>query len=203
MIAPLSVFRLVIDHPGLNFHLSCTEIALEVRRVILGIPKAEFNAGKERHLGRFSPEVGDAHLPDFQILAERDEVECLGLDAIECRSDDTVPHAMAAGVVLGVVARRLPRRRPEVTVRIVAQVHVASADIKRHVVVTIACQAAETCVPIKRVPPRCVGDNAEVGFSTEIINPGKRCVRPGDHILTILVVKVPVDHGMFSYIGIS
>ncbi len=48
VIAPLAIFGLMIDHSILDLHLSGVEIALEIRRVILGIPQTKFDAGKHR-----------------------------------------------------------------------------------------------------------------------------------------------------------
>ena len=59
------------------------------------------------------PVIGHRELPDFQVLVERDEVASVRLDAVVVRADDGVAHAVAAGVVLELVARGLPRGRPE------------------------------------------------------------------------------------------
>jgi hypothetical protein len=45
-------------------------------------------------------------------------------------ADDRVAHAMAAGVVLQGVARGLPGGRPELLRLVVAQIHVAAAEIQ-------------------------------------------------------------------------
>src|ERR1035438_5600909 len=43
MIAALAVFRLVIDHFIVEFHLADAEVTLKIGGVVLGVPQAEFD----------------------------------------------------------------------------------------------------------------------------------------------------------------
>ena len=194
MVAALTIFRLVIDDAVFDLYLAGVEVALEVCRVVLCIPKAELNAGEDGQASGLSAAVGHSQLPYLQVLAEGNEVERLRLDAIECRTDDAVAQAMPADIVLGIVPCRLPGGRPKPAVLVVAQINVASSGVERNVVVAIARQATEPCVFIEGVSSGGVGDNPEILLATQIVDPGKRRIGPGDNILTILVVKVPVDH---------
>jgi len=194
MVTAFAVFGLVIDHPLLDLHLAGAEVALEIGRVVLGIPKAELHGRKEREIDRLFAQVGDLHPPDFQIFAERDKEEGLGPDAGIGGADDAVAHAMAAGVLFGVMAGGLPRRRPESAAFVVAQVDEPPAGIEGDVVVAVAGQPAQAGIAIKRVAAGGVGDDAEILFTAEIVNPGQGGIRPGDDIFTLFVVKITIVH---------
>ena len=46
VIAPLAVFRLVIDNAVLHLHLAGIEVALKVGGVVLRVPQAELDGGE-------------------------------------------------------------------------------------------------------------------------------------------------------------
>ena len=194
VVAPLAVLGLVVDDPVHNFDLAGAEIALEVRGVVLRIPETELDARKNRKLRGFAAPVRHREFPDFQRFAERHEIGGLRLDFVATRTDGSVAHAVAAFVLVEFGARRLPRWRPELVGVVVADIEVAPADIKRRVVVAVAGQAAEARVAVKRVAARSVGDEAEIGFAAEIIDPRQRGVGLGDDVFALLVVKMSVLH---------
>ena len=76
-----------------------------------------------------------------------------------------------------------------------AQVEIAPAGVQRGVVIAVARQAAQAGVAVKRVTARRVGDDAEVGFAAQIVDPGNGRIRLGDDVFAGCVVKVSVAHG--------
>src|SRR6185369_4791875 len=134
--------------------------------------------------------VGDGQLPDFQVLIERNEISSAGLNFLVLRPDDAVAHPLPAAVILELVARGLPARRPELLAIIVANVDITSSEIKWHVVVARTRDPPQPRVAIKRVPSRRIGNDSEVRLATEVVNPRQRRVRLCDDVLTTLVVEV-------------
>jgi hypothetical protein len=198
VIAALAVLRLVINHAVFHFHLSGVEVALEVGAVVLGVPEAELDLGEAGNGGLGGAAVGDRELPNLEVLAQRDKVAGVRLDAGVLRSDDGVAHAVAAGVVLELVACGLPGGRPEFLRLVVAQVDVAPAEIERHVVVAVARDPAQAGVAIERVASRGIGNNAEIRLASQVVDPWQRRVRLGDHILAIPVVEISELHNQNS-----
>jgi len=171
MMAALAVFGLVIDDAADDFDLAGAEVALEIRGVVLRVPEAELDAGKYGKPGRTAAAVGDPEFPDLKRFTQRHEVGGLRLDLAIAGADDRVTQAMAALVAIQLAARGLPRWRPEFTVGAVAEIQVTPAIIERGVVVAIARQPAQPGVAIERIAAGCVGDNPEIGFAAQVIDP--------------------------------
>jgi hypothetical protein len=71
------------------------------------------------------------------------KVERLGVDARVAAADDRLADAVPTAVAGEVGAHLLPRRRPQISARSIAQVQVAPADVEGCVVVAVADQAPE------------------------------------------------------------
>ena len=198
MIAPLPVLRLVIDDAVFHLHLARIEVALEVGGVVLRIPQAKFDAREpgQRCPGR-SP-VRHRHLPDFQVVVQRYKVPRVRLDPAVRGPDHRVAHPVAAGVILQVVPRRLPRWRPELLRFVVAQVNIPPAQIQRHVVVPVAGQPPQPRVAIERVTPRSIGNDSEICLAAQVVDPRQRRIRLRDHVLAIAIVKISELHDACS-----
>ena len=78
MVAALAVLGHVVDDAVLDVDLAGGQVALEVRRVVLGVPQAELDRAEQRQAGGVGPVVGDPRPPDLERLARRHEVEGLG-----------------------------------------------------------------------------------------------------------------------------
>ena len=194
MVAALAILGLVIDDPVHDLDLAGAEIALEIGGVVLRVPQAELDAGKNREFRGLLAAVGHREFPDFQRFAQRHEIAGLRFDLVVAGADGGVAHAVAAFVFVQLGARRLPRRRPEFAGVVVAEVEVAPAEIERRVVVAVARQAAQAGVAIKRVAAGGVGDDAEVRLATEVIDPRQRGVGLGDDVFPFVVVEMSKTH---------
>ena len=105
-------------------------------------------------------------------------------------------------VLIKRLTNRLPGCRPEVSVFHIAQVKVTSGLIHRN---GIKAQTQKTSLGtrfIKTVTTRIVSNYSTINCRTKIITPARRCVRAGNYILSIVVIKITVFHN-FSLIYIS
>ncbi len=195
MVAALAVLGLVVDDAVLDLDLAGVEVALEVGLVVPGVPQAELDAEKIERSAAVSRWLVMRQLPDLQVGVQRHEIERFGLDAVRQRADGRVAQAVAAVVAVQRAARRLPRGRPELAGRVVAQVEVAPAGVEGHVVVAVAGQPAQARVAVERVAAGCVGDEAKIGLAAQVVDPGQRRVGPCDDVFPAFVVEISVGHG--------
>ncbi|MNE05415.1 hypothetical protein D3C80_979760 [compost metagenome] len=49
VVSAFAIFCFVINNGILYFNLTCAEVTLEVRHIVLGIPETEFSKGEKRH----------------------------------------------------------------------------------------------------------------------------------------------------------
>ena len=194
MVAALAILGLVVDDPVHDLDLAGAEIALEVGGVVLRVPEAKLDAGKKRELRGFVAVIGHREFPDFQRFTQRHEICGLRLDLAVARTDGGIAHAVAAFVFVQLGARRLPGRRPEFAGVVVAEVEVTPTDIERRIVVAVPGQAAQAGIPVEGIAAGGVGDDAEIRFAAEVIDPRQRGIGLGDDVFAIVVVKVSVTH---------
>ena len=190
MVSALAVFGRVVDHAAVHLDLADGEVPLQVRRVVRRVPEAELDGAEQRQLGDGVAMIGDPRPPDLDRLAERDEVQRLDLDASAAGPDHRVPETVAAAVVLHLRSGGLPRRRPEVAARRVAQVEVPPAGIGGTRVVAVSREPAHPGVTKERVAARGVGDDPEEVLAAEVVDPRQRRVGSRDHVLASRVVEL-------------
>ena len=77
---------------------------------------------------------------------------------------------------------------------VVAQIEIASAHIERGVVVAVAGQAAQAGILVEGIAAGRVGDQTEILFAAEVIDPGQGSVGPGDDIFALRIVKITEFH---------
>src|SRR5215469_7810130 len=165
VITSFPVLGLVIDNSILDLNLADAEIALEVRGVVLRVPPAKFDRGKDREFRCLLAMVRNGELPDLEILVERHKVAGAGRNAAELRGNRGVAHAVAAGVVLELAASRLPGRGPELPRGVVAEIDIPPAEIEGSIVVAVTGDPAQASIAIKGIPSRGIGDDAEIGLA--------------------------------------
>src|SRR6185436_4741522 len=134
--------------------------------------------------------IRHARPPDLERLPGWHEDGGLGTDPAARTRDGRVPEAVPAAVVVEVALGRLPARVPVVAGVVVAEVQEAAAHVERGVVVAVADQPSQPSVTEEGVPTGGVGDEREVVLAPEVVDPGQRRVRAGDHVFPPYVVEV-------------
>ena len=94
------------------------------------------------------------------------------------------------GIQLGL--GRLPCRVPDLIS--LFDIKILAIAVVRNVVVTIAGQAKKLCILIEGISAVCVGNQTEEILVSQIINPGKRCLRSCDDIFHGIIIKVTEFH---------
>ena len=186
----------MIDDLVHDLDLAGAEVPLEIGGIILRVPQAEFDAGKNGELRRLFAAVGHLKFPYLQRLTQRHEITGFHRDFLVARTNDGIAHAVTTLVMVELGARRLPGRRPELTGLVVAEIKVAPADIERRVIVAIARQPAQACVTIKGITAGRVGNNPEIRFATEVIDPWQRSLRLVDDVFPLVVVEMSKTHSL-------
>ena len=156
VVAAFAVFGLVVNHRPFYLHLSCREVALEILHVGGGIPQAPFLEREEFQRARLVGGVGECEFLHLAPTLQRHEEENAGLNAVFCRGDARVTHAMTALVVVEWGFAGLPPRVPYAVA--IFQVEIPPAIVHRHVVVAVAGNAAELGVFVEGVASCGVGD---------------------------------------------
>src|ERR1035438_244908 len=196
MIAALAILRLVVDYLIFDLDLAGAEVPLEVSGIVLRVPKAELDGGEDGEPGGLPAAVGHLELPDFQVLAQRDEVAGLRVDILIAGGDGGIAQAVAAFVMIQWSACGLPGGRPECPALVVPDIDIAAAEIKRGIVVAVACQTPQARIPIERIPAGGVGDDAEVCLAAQVVDPRQGGIGPSDYVFAMLVVKMSVAHNL-------
>jgi len=194
VVAALAVFRLVVNYAVFDFHLPDAEVPLEVCGIILRVPQAELDDGKNGEFRGLRAMVRHAQLPDFQIFVERHKVARARFNTAVFRGDRRVAHAVAAGIFLQFILRGLPRGGPEFAGAVIAKINVASANIVRSVVVAVTRDAPQPRVPVKRIAAGSIGDDAEIGLAAQVVDPRQWRLRLCDHVFAPLIVEITVFH---------
>ena len=192
VVAPLAVFRLVIDHPGCHLHLAGGEIALEIGGIIHGIPETELRVGEDIHPSCSVCVVGYLHTPQQAMISAGDKHLLLCGDSVLPALKNSVSKPVAAGIGIQLRLHRLPGDVPYLSVRF--QIDMESVLIQRTCVVAIAGNAAEACIFIEGISAGCVGQKREKVFTAQIIDPGKGCTRGFDNIFPFFIIKMAKFH---------
>jgi hypothetical protein len=66
---------------------------------------------------------------------------------------------------------RRPVNRFRDICRIISQVNISSSHIQRRIIISITRQSAKTGITIKRVPSPGVGNDPDISFTAQVINP--------------------------------
>ena len=125
----------------------------------------------------------------------RHEVQDLGQGAFSLGGDLRVARAVTALVAVQRRPHRLPGRAPVLTSVLSAEIHIAARLVRRERVVAVAAHPAVTRVAVKGEATGGVRDNASVPPLSQVVDPGRRRVRAGDHVLPATGVVVTVGVG--------
>jgi hypothetical protein len=201
VIAPLAVFRLVINGAVDDFDFAGAEVALVVRHVVVGVPQAKFDVRKELDgLRRFAA-IGHGHAVHLGRVPQRNEERLLDADALSLAGNLRVAQAVAALVEIELALDGHVRGRPRVTS--VVDVEVAAADVGRRVVVPIARQAAQARVAVKAVATRLMRDQTKEVLAAEVVDPRIRSTRCRDDVFAAGIVEVTESHELLLQHGLA
>ena len=173
---------------------------VEVVHVTGGVYKAQLHVAED--LDRLGA-MGVVGQPEHPQLCRarvigwrgRHEVQDLGPGALSFGGDLRVPRAVTALVTVQRGPHRLPGRAPVLTGVLSAEVDIAAGLVWRERVVAVAAHPAVTRVAVKGEATGGVGDDASVTPLSQVVDPGRRRVRAGDHVLpgTGVVVAVGIS----------
>lgn len=167
------------------------------RPKIRSIPVAgKLHVGKRTQTARGVAFVGDAHVPAFVELLQRDEQAAFGLDVAVLTGNDGVARPKAAGrAVLGkIFADGLPCRRPKVAVLHVAHVEVFTRMIGRSAIESRAGDAPLRSGAVKGVTVEVIANNRSKLGTAQVIGPRAGGIRAGDDVLAGFVIEISVVH---------
>src|SRR3954463_9740322 len=99
---------------------------------------------------------------------------------------------MSAFEEVELLLHRHEGRRPGVP-RLV-DVEVATARIRRHVVVAVARQASEPRVAIEAIDPALMGHEPKEVLVSEVVDPRIRSLRGGDDVFFVAIVEMTKTH---------
>ncbi len=192
VIAALAVFSLVVDDAAFHLNLAGGEVALEVRHVVLRVPKAELDERRQDDiLGRVGI-IAQRHLMHLGVHAHWHKRELAGGQTVLLTGNDGVAHAVAAGIAVQLSFDGLPAGVPDRVA--ILDVEVAAAVVHRHVIVAVAGDAAQSGIAVEAIAAGGIADDAEELFTAEVVNPRVRRPRRVDDVLAGFVVKVTVFH---------
>ena len=103
---------------------------------------------------------------------------------------------MAAAVTVQRGLGGLPARIPYGFA--ILDVDPVAVHVQRGVIVAVTGQAAHPGVPVKAVTARRVGNQTEEVLAAKVVDPRQGCLRGGDDIFFILVIKISELHNASS-----
>ena len=188
MVAPLPIFRLVVDGVRLDLHLAGGEIALEILHIGRCVPKAPFQEAVKLEGLACAGSIGQTDPVNLAAMADRHEKEHLSPQAILLACYAGIAHPVAALVEIEGCLAGLPPRIPDCIA--VLEIEIAAAGIHRHAVVAIAEDAPELGVPAEAIASGGIGNQGKEIFCTHVINPGPGGCRLSHHVFASLVIEM-------------
>ncbi|MNW52228.1 hypothetical protein D3C74_297410 [compost metagenome] len=199
---PRLVVGVVLDDAVLVGRPRRVERHLQVLVVDRDRVEGELHVRPDRQLTDLVGRVGQAHVPDLDVVVQRDEDRLLGVDALvpglERRVAQAVARGPAARPARGVqrrtvlrqrLAHRLPRHRPEVAVGLVAQVHVVPRAVERDAVLAEPRDAAGLRRLVVRVAAAVVREHGAEVLGAQVVRPRDGDVWALDDVLVASGVR--------------
>ena len=196
VVAALAVLGLVVDHAALYLYLTGGVVALEVGAVVHGIPQAELHIAEQVQLLDNGAAVAHCHPVQLTGIPLGDEQLLPGGHTVLFALQNGVAQTMAAAVTVQRGLGGLPARVPNGVA--VLDIDPVAVHVQRGVIVAVTGQAAHPGVPVKAVTARRVGDQTEEVLAAKVVDPGQGCLRGGDDIFFILVIKISELHNASS-----
>ena len=192
VVAPLAVFRLVIDHPGCHLHLAGGEIALEIGGIIHGIPETELRVREYFNLPCSLRSIRHFNSSQQAMISPRNKHLLLSCYSVLPAFKNGVSEPVAAGIGIQFRLHGLPCDIPNLSFRF--QIDVESILIQRTGIVAVAGNAAEACIFIEGISAGCIGQQHEKIFTAKIIDPRKGCARGFNNIFPLFIIKMAKFH---------
>src|SRR5450631_4021252 len=140
--------------------------------------------------------VANSHVPEFDVVVERDEDGLLGVQVLVVASELGIREAVTALVagMVKVLAHGLPGDGPVFAGVIVADVDVVTRPVERHAVRAKAGHAAMLGASVEGIAAGVVRNHRAQVAESQVVSPGDRDIRTVDHVLAVFVVKMTVAH---------
>ena len=196
VVAAFAVLGLVVDNAALYLHFAGGVVALEVGAVVHSVPQAELHIAEQVQLLDGSAAVAHRHAVQLTGIALGDEQLLPGGHTVLFALQNGVAQTVAAAVTVQRGLGGLPARVPHGVA--VLDVDAVTVHVQRRVIVTVAGQAAHPGIPVKAVTARRVGDQTEEVLAAKVVDPWQGCLRGGDDIFFILVIKISELHNASS-----
>jgi hypothetical protein len=103
---------------------------------------------------------------------------------------------MTTFVSIKLFSDRHPARGPNIAA--VVYVKITASVIDRNVVVTIARQSSQACVPIKTVSSRGIGNKTKKILGAQVVDPGIRSLGSINNVFSFVVVEISKFHNNAS-----
>ena len=184
----------MVDGASHHLHLAGGEVSLEVGRIVLRIPEAELDEGKQREVLRSVTLILHDHPVDLAGIGYRNKGGQRCCNAVLLSFNDGIAKAVSALVEVERRLRRLPAGVPDRSVLVVTNIVVTAALIERAVVVAVACKTQKLRIFIEVIAARRIGDQPEEVLASQVVDPRQRSLRCFDDVLEGVVVKMPVFH---------
>ena len=139
----------MIDYRAFDFDFTGRIVALEVGRIILGIPETEFDEGEEIQASIFFIIILNRHSHQQDVVVLRDIEFLSDRDLVLRTADYRITHAMAAFILIQFRPGRLPARIPDGLV--ILNIDMEAILIQRQVVVAVARDPSQARILIKSI----------------------------------------------------
>ncbi len=136
--------------------------------------------------------IGDLQPAYLTGIPHGNKSKHTGFHAIFRRRKTAVTDAVAA--LIGIqfcfygLPAGIPHRIPVFYVKILP-VHVTG-----YIIITVTGQAQQLCILIKSITTAGIGNQAEKIITAKVVDPGKRCFRGSDHVLTVRIIEMTKFH---------
>ena len=80
----------------------------------------------------------------------------------------------------------------------ITNVNMIAFAVQRGVIVSVSGDPAQPGILIKAVTARGIGQEREKVLISQVVDPGQRCLRGRDNILTFFIIKMAVFNKYFS-----
>ena len=192
VVPALPVFGLMVEGAALYLDFTGGEITLEIGGVIHSVPQTKFQIAEHGELFFRVGVIGQDQPIHFAVVTQRYKELHISAQAVFCAVNDSIAHAMAAGIFVKFRLNRLPAGVPDGIAFL--DVEIAAIGIGGDVIVAVTRDTAELCILVEAITTCRVGDQAEECLAAQIIDPWQRRFGVGDDVLAVCVIEMSELH---------